>query len=122
MSARFPTCIVCRRPGIPIGVISGVEVTVCHVCAGELHDRLEQLLEAMGGAPAPAPKRKRMGPEEFKEALAKAVEEKGQVNVIAYAQARGVPKDVAREAAAQLASERGWVIEEGEGRLSLRVS
>lgn len=125
MSAKpkFPVCVICGKPGIPIGVISQKNVVVCTACAPELYRSLEELVSAMGAprvGKAVERKKPSMSPEELKGMVAKTVEERGSTNLFEYCKRYGVSRKDARKVAEELANEKGWKIEEVKGKLYLR--
>jgi hypothetical protein len=118
--AKIPTCMICSRPGIPLGAIGGKEVIICVGCAEPLHDLLGSLIEAMKG-PRPKPKRKvGISYEELKQMVAKAVEERGSAQLFEYCRRYGVSRKDARRLADELAAERGWIKEEAGGKLYIK--
>jgi len=119
--AKFPTCIICGRPGIPIGTISGKDVVVCTACAEPLHAQLTSLIDAMKGArPRAARKRPSISYEQFKEMVVKTVEEKGTAQLFEYCRRYGFSRKDARKLADELAAEKGWVKEEAKGKLYIK--
>ncbi|MEM3921693.1 MAG: hypothetical protein QXG25_02275 [Nitrososphaerota archaeon] len=123
MAARgkFPTCIVCGRPGIPLQV-SGKDVIICVECAPQLHQVLGSLLAAMGASKGRvAAKKKAAAPlEELKEMIVKAVEERGSASLFEYCRRYGISRKDVRALAEELSKERGWAVEEVGGKLYLK--
>lgn len=118
--SKFPTCIICGRPGIPIGVISGKEVVVCTNCAEPLYNQLGSLIAAMRGARPRLRRRPRISPEEFKEMVIKTVEERGSAQLFEYCRRYGISRKDARKLADELVAEKGWVKEEAKGKLYIK--
>ena len=118
--ARIPTCMICGRPGIPLGAISGREVIVCIGCAEPLNDLLSSLIEAMKGPRAKPKKRAAISLEELKQMVIRAVEERGSAQLFEYCRRYGVSRSDARRLADELASERGWIKEEAGGKLYIK--
>jgi len=118
--AKFPTCIICGRPGIPIGTIGGKDVIICTNCAEPLYNQLGALISAMRGAKPRARKRPSITREEFKEMVVKTVEERGQAQLFEYCRRYGISRKDARKLADELAAEKGWVKEEAKGKLYIK--
>lgn len=117
---KFPTCIICGRPGIPIGTISQRDVAVCTACAPILYESVGALVSAMAGPRAKAAPRKKVTPEELKQLLAKTVESKGSASIYEYGRRYGFSRPDARRIAQELAAEKGWRLEEAGEKLYLR--
>ena len=118
--AKFPTCMICGKPGIPIGTIGGKDVVICTSCAEPLYNQLGALISAMRGTKPRARKRPSITHEEFKEMVVKTVEERGQAQLFEYCRRYGISRKDARRLAEELAAERGWVREEAKGKLYVK--
>jgi len=113
---KIPICMICGKLGAPLGTIGGREIIICNDCVTPLYEMLGVAVTIAKGArqPKKPAARRQVSPEEFKAALERAVESKGRILLIPFAERRKVPRDVARSVAERLATEKGWILE-GEG-------
>lgn len=117
----FPICIICGRPGIPLGSIGGKDVAICADCVRPLYDKLEALIDALKVKPKVAAKKPAISLEGFREKLVKDVEEKGSVQAYSYGRRYGISRRDVRRIVQELASEKGWKVEQPDSeRLYLR--
>lgn len=112
--------MICNRPGIPLGTISGKTIVICTACAEPLHSQLSSLIEAMRGPRPRAKKKPSISLEEFKSIVVKAVEERGSAQLFEYCRRYGLSRKDARKLVEELVAEKGWVKEEAKGKLYVR--
>ena len=120
---KIPTCIICGRPGIPLGKIDNRDVAICYDCAEPLYQRLEEFVSLLRGAKPRGrrtPRKPKITLEKFRELVIKAVEERGQAQLFEYCRRYGLSRKDARALADQLAKEKGWIKEETHNKLFIR--